>query len=338
MEEKLNGYHEPLLRIYDSYKNFVGENKVYRYGDVLYVSTHNNDEYDMFLTADGKHSFIELFTQKEEEGYTPVSKAADLQNKAGEDIIVKSAEVANAFNASLPYFKDIVVRDVEVSQTVTMKATEKITLDGVELSGGKDSSNGKIIYAAKEMALKNITAKENTTLYNAFEGYQSTSDANYKGLKKLVAENIDIDCPSITHNIINVYTPADGAEILVKNSKFNITVDNTNPLRLANYMNAENATVVFENVDWTYENSLTQNAWKWAGLVIYQPSVSDIALGGDLTKLKTWTFIFRNCRYNGEKITENNFGQHNQAFYLYDIGHTGQVTDPVENGIRVIFE
>ena len=338
MNEKLNGYHEPLLRIYDSLKNFVGENRVYRYGDVLYVSTRNNDEYDVFITGDGKSTFMQLYDAKEEENYAPVTTPAELSLKAGEDIMVKSNEVANAFNASMPYFKDILVKGAEVSQTVTMKATEKITLDGVTIAGEKGQSNGKITYAAKELHLKNITAKENATLYNAFEGYQTTTDPNYKGLKTLIAEDFDINCPSITHNIINVYTPADGAEMLVRNSKFNITVDNTNPLRLANYMNAENVTVVFENCDWTYENGVTKNDWRWAGLVIYQPSVSDVALGGDLSKLKTWTFVFRNCRYNGEKVTGNNFGQHNQVFYLYDINHTGQVTDPAEAGIRIVFE
>ena len=78
--------------------------------------------------------------------------------------------------------------------------------------------------------------------------------------------------------------------------------------------------------------------WGWAGLIIYQPASSDVALGGDLSKVKTWTFNFKNCKYNGVKVTENNFGEKNQVFYLYNIGNTGAITDPVANGLTLDFE
>lgn len=269
------------------------------------------------------------------QGYAVVLDPAELASKGGEDIRVTSAEVVNGFTSEMPYFRNIAVANAEVDKTITMKATEKIILDGIILAGGKDGANGKITYAAKELQLKNITAKENATLYNAFEGYQRTNDPSYNGLEKLTAENLDIDCPSLTHNIINVYTPANGAEIVVKDSKFNITVDNTNPLRMANYLNAENVTITFENCDWTYENGVTKNDWRWAGLVIYQPAATDIALGGDTSKVATWTYKFKNCRYNGEKVAANNFGEHNQVVYFYNVGNTNNVTEPVGN---IVFE
>ena len=337
-ENHFYGQRERMARIYDSLKNFVGNNEVHKPGDMLCVSSNNNGVFDTFIVADGIHTFIEQWKAKQEEGYTEVTDPSALDGLAGGDVLVKSNEVANAFSGNLPYFMNIMVEDAEVSQTVTMKAKEKITLDNIVISGEKGSTNGKITYAAKELNLRNITAKENATLYNAFEGYQSLNNQDYKGLERLVAENLNIDCPSIKHNIINVYTPASGADILVRNSKFNLTVDNSNPLRLANYMNAENVTVTFDNVDWTYENSLTQNEWKWAGLVIFQPATTDVALTGDLSKVKTWVFRFRNCRYNGQKITANSFGQHGQAFYLYNVGNTGLVTDPVAAGLNVAFE
>ncbi len=56
-----NDKKEPLLRIYNSLRNFIGENKVYKYGDVLCISTKNNDEYDKYITADGKSTFRELY-------------------------------------------------------------------------------------------------------------------------------------------------------------------------------------------------------------------------------------------------------------------------------------
>ena len=154
----------------------------------------------------------------------------------------------------------------------------------------------------------------------------------------ILVDNINIDCPSLTHNIVNVYTPANGAEIVVRNSKFNLTVDNSNVLRLANYLNAENVSVIFENVEWNYENGLSFNDWGWAGLVIYQPAMSDVALAGEATKLKTWNFKFRNCRYNGQKITANNFGEHSQVLYLYNFGGDGVVSDPSLKELNVEFE
>ena len=332
------GQKERVNRIYDNLKNFVGKNEVHNPGDVLCVSTKNNGFFDTFIIADGIHTFCELLDSKEQEAYIDVINPADLPYCGGKDVTVKTDAAIDAFTNELPYFKNIVASDVEVAKNIVMKATEKITLDGIMLSGGTEGVNGKLTFAAKELSLKNITAKENATLYNAFEGYQALNDENYKGIEKVTAEKLDIDCPSLTHNIINVYTPADGAKILVKDSQFNLTVDNSNILRLANYMNSENVEVVFENIDWTYENSLTQQAWGYAGLVIYQPASQDVALGGDLSKIKTWSFRFKNCRYNGEKITANNFGEHSQAFYLYNIGGNSAVAEPVAAGLNVIFE
>ena len=52
---------EPSERIYDSLSNFIGENKVFNGGDVLYVTTKDNDVYDVILLADGVSTFRELY-------------------------------------------------------------------------------------------------------------------------------------------------------------------------------------------------------------------------------------------------------------------------------------
>ena len=271
--------------------------------------------------------------------YTPIYDVSELPtgDEAKGKSIRLDATAINDYNAP-QYFGNILAADAEVSKTIVLKAVEKVILDNVTIAGDKGSSNGKITFAAKELQLKNITAKENVTLYNAFEGYQRIDDPDYKGIEKVIADDMDINCPSLTHNIINVYTPADGAEIIVRNSKFNLTVDNTNVLRLANYMNAENVTVTFENVEWTYENGLSFNDWNLAGLVIYQPAASDVALNGDLTKVKTWRFNFINCKYNGEKVSSNSFGAHSQVVYLYNVANSRLVENPEEKGISLNFE
>ena len=211
----------------------------------------------------------------------------------------------------------------------TFKALNKISMNNVIIGGEKGEKNGKITYACKELSLSNITFDKDATVYNAFEGYQVLNDEKYTGIEKLNATNISVESPSLSHNVINVYTPADGATITIKNSKFNLNVDTSNVLRLSNYMNAKNVNIVFNNVEWTYEDAATESSdWKWAGLVIYQPASKDVALSGDLENLKTWKFTFKNCKYNGTKVTSNNFGEHNQVVYLYNVGKTGQVTDP----------
>ena len=118
-------------------------------------------------------------------------------------------------------------------------------------------------------------------------------------------------------------------------------VNNSNALRLANYTNATGVTVNFENVAWTYENTpnIESADWGWAGLIIYQPESSDDALGGDLSNVQTWTFNFKNCKYNGVKVTENNFGNgnHNQVFYMHKVGGV-TFADPVAGGLTLNFE
>jgi len=242
----------------------------------------------------------------------------------------------NALTTGVTY-KELTLAGGEIDNTVTLAATDKITVDGLNISGEKGSINGKITFKTPDLEIKNVSIENGSTVYNAFEGSQVTNDPTYTGLDNLVVSDMHVDNPSMAHNVINVYTPANNATITIKNSEFNLAVDNSNVLRLANYLNSENVNVVFENVKWTYEN-VPGNDWKWAGLIIFQPASSDIALTGDLSKLTTWTFTFRNCEYNGEKVTANNFGEHNQVFYLYNVGGTKAVTDPTTNGLQLSFE
>lgn len=61
MAKNYNGQIQSVRRRYDSLKNFVGRNEVYKAGDILCVSTKNNDVYDLFLDADGTKTFIQLY-------------------------------------------------------------------------------------------------------------------------------------------------------------------------------------------------------------------------------------------------------------------------------------
>ncbi len=63
MENNYSGKKEPTLRIYGTLKEFIGENKVYKPGDVLCVSSKNNEDIDLILHADGKACFKELLAR-----------------------------------------------------------------------------------------------------------------------------------------------------------------------------------------------------------------------------------------------------------------------------------
>lgn len=189
------------------------------------------------------------------------------------------------------------------------------------------------MYTAPVVNINNSSVKSGSTVYNVFEQLSSGPE-----LTEFNANHVIVDNTDLKHNVFNIYKVANDAVITIKNSYFNMDMNNSNALRLANYTNSTGVTVVFENVGWTYENaSYAPSSIDWAGLVIYQPSSTDEALDGNLEKIKTWNFVFKNCTYNGVKVDSNNFGNSNQVIYLYNVGRTGQITDAAAE-LNVTFE
>ena len=230
-------------------------------------------------------------------------------------------------------FKSVTYKDGDLSADSKINASENLAFDNVSVSGPKGSTNGAVLYSAPSVSINNVTIESGSTVYNVFEQL-----SNAAPIETFFASNITVDDPELKHNVFNIYRPADDAVISVKNGSLNLNVANSNAMRLANYSNATGVTVTFENMDWTYENKpISQSDMEWAGLIIYQPASSDAALLGNLDYIKTWKFIFKNCSYNGEKVTENNFGSINQVFYLYNIGNSGAVTDAAQE-LNIIFE
>lgn len=266
---------------------------------------------------------------------TIVSTAEEINaisNPAEIDVFINGDGALNAL-ITKKTFNNIEVNDVNANEQIYLYANDNIVVDGMEITGDKGSTNGYVLYSAKNIEISNLSIANGSTAYNVFEGDQTNQN-----LDSLEASNITVDNPSLAHNVFNVYKPKDEAVITIKDSKFNLTVDNSNVLRVSNTANATGVTINFENIEWTYENSLTTKDWRWAGLIIYQPYSTDSGLSGDLTAMKTWKFNFKNCKYNGVKVTANNFGQHNQVFYLYCVGISGSIKDAVAEGLTVIFQ
>ena len=232
-------------------------------------------------------------------------------------------------------FKSIGAEDIEVAAETSLAANESIVLDNVDVTGDKGTSNAFVLLNTPAVEVSNITVVDGAKPYNVFE-----QTGSGKKLDSFTADNIKVDDVALKHNVFNIYNLEDKAVINISNGEFNLDVNNSNVLRLANYTNATGVTVNFENIDWTYENTPNKEAadWGWAGIIIYQPSSGDVALNGDLSKIQTWNFNFKNCKYNGVKVNANNFGEDNQVFYLYNINKTGAIIDPVENGLTLNFE
>ena len=254
-----------------------------------------------------------------------------IDNPSETDVFINGDAALNALTAKKT-FKNIEVSNVDANNQIYLYATDNIVVDGMEVTGDKGSTNGYVLYNAKDIEISNLSIANGSTAYNVFEGDQTNQN-----LEKLAATNVIVDNPSLAHNVFNVYKPKNDAVINIKDSKFNLTVDNSNVLRVSNTANATGVTVNFENVEWTYENGLTFNDWRWAGLIIYQPYSTDSGLSGDLTAMKTWKFNFKNCKYNGVKVNANNFGQRNQVFYLYCVGTSGSIKDASAEGLVLNF-
>lgn len=230
-------------------------------------------------------------------------------------------------------FNSLEVANVEAANQIYLSANESIILDDVEVTGDKGSTNGYFLMSSPNIEVSNITVADGAKPYNVFEDTGNGTDS-------FTANNIKVNDISLTHNVFNFYKLNNDAEINISDGKFNLDVNKSNVLRLANYTNATGVTVNFENVEWTYENTpnIESADWRWAGLIIYQPSSTDIAMSGDLTVMRTWKFNFKNCKYNGTKVTANNFGEHNQVFYLYNVGNDGSIKDASANGLDLTFE
>lgn len=230
-------------------------------------------------------------------------------------------------------FKSITYKDDAIEADSRMNVSDSLTLDNVTVEGPKGTSNGALLYTAPVVNINNSSVKSGSTVYNVFEQLSSGPE-----LAEFNANHVIVDNTDLKHNVFNIYKVANDAVITIKNSYFNMDMNNSNALRLANYTNSTGVTVVFENVGWTYENAAyTPSSLDWAGLVIYQPASTDEALDGNLEKIKTWNFVFKNCTYNGVKVDSNNFGSNNQVIYLYNVGRTGQITDAAAE-LNVTFE
>ena len=256
-----------------------------------------------------------------------------ITNPQDVDVFINSDVAFNAAKGKT--FKNVEAANINVANETSLAANESIALDDVDVTGNKGTSNAFLLLNAPSVEVSNVTVADGAKPYNVFE-----QTGSGKKLESFSASNIKVDDVALKHNVFNVYNVENDAEINITDGKFNLDVNNSNIIRLTNLSNSTGVTLNFENIEWTYENTPNKDAadWNWAGIVIYQPYSTDSGLSGDLTAMRTWKFNFKNCKYNGVKVDANNFGEHNQVFYLYNVGNDGSIKDAVAEGFDVTFE
>lgn len=225
---------------------------------------------------------------------------------------------------------------IKGTDALYLNAKEKLYISDFIIDGEKaPKTNGKIVFDCKNLVVKDCQTTEGCTVYNIFEQSQSKTP-----IESVKMTNVTI-YPELTHNVLNLYNIADNANIEISDCSFDLNVKNTNPLRLSNLSNASNVTVTFKNVNWTFENKPMEEAdLIWTALILIQPfgnsKNTDKAYAGNFDYYKTWKFVFDNCKYNGEKVTSLNYGQHNNVIVGYDFNHDGKTVDVKTLGITNI--
>lgn len=261
---------------------------------------------------------------------------AEITNPSTTNVIVTSDEALASMTAGTTY-KTVTVVGADLDSMATLKAEDKVIVDGMTVNGGKSAQgNGKVNLSAPVVELKNVTVASGSSAYNIFEGSQVTATTD-AFLDKMEVSNVTVDNTQLQHNVVNVYTPANDAVITIKDSYFNMNAENSNVVRISNYGNSTGVSITFENIDWTYD-SAEVSSYEYAGLLLYQVAGSDNAKTGDTSAIATWTVKFKNCTYNGVKVNSNNFGTKKQVFYAYGI-NGGTTSDPsLIEGLTIIFE
>lgn len=224
-------------------------------------------------------------------------------------------------------------KKVQGTDNLYLNAVKKIYINNFDVEGSKGAINGKVLFDCEDFVAKNVTVANGCTAYNVFE----QKGAPKYTLKSVKVSNVACDDVALKHNILHLCKFEDDATVLVQDSTFNLDVNNSNIIRFANRSNAKNVTVHFKNVEWNYENTPNSETadWGWAGLIIFQPYAANEGLEG----LKTWKFVFENCKYNGVKVNANNTGEHNQVIYFYNLDGTGSLVGPESvEGLSIEFK
>ena len=300
----------------------LGNNKIKAHAATMIGDGINNpiyvDEEGIKLNKELDLGFYDYQTVVNEIPATP-------EEAASTNLVLTDKNAIESLTANTEYNTITIAGGESNNGDIKTIAKNEVTVDNITINGGKGASNGRVLFSTPVMNVTNVDIATGSTAYNVFEGNGNTAATQYY-THEFNASNITVDNTALNHNVFNIYTPADDAVITIKDGYFNLDVDKSNVLRMANYTNATGVTINFENISWTYENAEKSDI-SWAGLMIFQPSGSDVALNGDTSKIATWTVNVKDCVYNGVKVNSNNFGLINQVVYLYNINKTGAVTD-----------
>jgi hypothetical protein len=168
-------------------------------------------------------------------------------------------------------------------------------------TAGKVGKNSTIMFNTGNLNISGLDASE-VSCYNLVEqNYTTTCEK----IKKVEISGVKAG-NQIGHNVLNFYNLANGAEIVIKDSEFNLSA-NSNIIRFDNLSEAKDVKIRFINCSWTYENSeYTEEGLEWMSMILLQPGKSEQQGKPTMGKDNGWEISLKDCSYNGEKIWKAN--------------------------------
>lgn len=211
---------------------------------------------------------------------------------------------------------------------IYLTGLNSVSVKNMEISGTKPRTAGKI-------------GKNSTVMINTGNLKINGLDASEVQCYNLIEQNYNTTCEKIKkveisgfksgnkigHNVFNFYNLANGAEIVIKDSQFNLSAD-SNIIRFDNLSEAKDVKIKFINCSWTYEDSeYNEGNLEWMSMILLQPGKSEQQGRPTMGKDNGWEITLNGCSYNGEKIwtanetaDQNTMENHICVCSIYDPG------------------
>lgn len=196
---------------------------------------------------------------------------------------------------------------LQETNRIFLTGLNSVSVKNMEVSGtkprtaGKIGKNATVMFNTKDLKIEGLDARE-VQCYNLIEqNYNTTCEE----LKKVEISGLKTGT-GIGHNVLSFYNLANGAEIVIRDSEFNLNA-NSNIIRFDNLSEAKDVSVKFLNCSWTYEGfEYNEGSLEWMSMVLLQPGKSEQQGKPTMGRDNGWKITLNGCSYNGEKVWKAN--------------------------------
>ncbi len=211
---------------------------------------------------------------------------------------------------------------------ILLTATEQTEVSGLVVTGTKPreagviGKNATVKFNTGSLKISGLTATD-TECYNLLE--QTYSKDAYK-ISRVHLSSLKTG-RGISHNVMNFYNLANGAEIVIENSEFTLN-KSSNIVRLDNLTEASGVKILFKGCSWTYEGSgYSESDLQWMSPILLQPGSAAQQGKPTMGREFGWSVELQDCLYNGEPIVNplptvsgSTLESHVAIFSIYDPG------------------